>query len=285
MEVKKSNFQRLLEKICEEEDIRLESFSYDWAHRLTKDGRQIFLVGYQFPLNNASAKELCQDKALTYGMLTDAKIPAAVHIFLPTQTSKSVLKRDDEEAIIDGLLKSCGEVVLKDNSGTGGNRVYRVKELPEAMELLDRLCEGSHGAALCPFYEIEEEYRVVMLDHEPQLVIRKERKSEIDENGNKHYLNWKHNLGQGATGFLIDEGDFLPELFDIAKRTTKALNIRFCSVDIVRVSGKYMVLEVNAGVMMEHLSGQSPEYFERAKGVYKKAVLRLFDEASRGEKA
>ena len=75
----KSNFARLIDIICDEEKIERKSFSDDWSHKLTRNGRTAFITGYQFALNPASSKELAQDKALTYSVLDDAGVPAAVH--------------------------------------------------------------------------------------------------------------------------------------------------------------------------------------------------------------
>ena len=47
---------------------------------------------------------------------------------------------------------------------------------------------------------------------------------------------------------------------------------------MIRTDEGFMVLEINAGVMMEHLSGEDPEYYEIAKGIYKDAVLRMLEE-------
>ena len=51
MEQQVSNVTMLFREICEEERIHLTSYSDNWAHRLEKDGKTAFIVGYQFGLS------------------------------------------------------------------------------------------------------------------------------------------------------------------------------------------------------------------------------------------
>jgi len=302
----KSNFARLIDVICKEEDIEVRSYSDDWSHKLSRDGHTAFITGYQFALNPASSKELAQDKALTYSVLTDAGVPAAVHEFLPSFTEESE-KEFPYRALYEACMAERGEAVLKDNYGTGGNKVFRISDEEAYVKTLKKIWEGSYAASISPFYEIEEEIRVVVLDGEGRLFLKKERQTvtgngrdtvealvladpakaeniavvpkkelkRVPEDGETVYLNWKHNLGQGATGVVVTDETLKSELADIARAAQKALGLRFCSVDIVRVNGKRMVLEVNGGVMMEHFAGQSETCFETAKGIYKDAILRM----------
>ncbi|MBR5738755.1 MAG: ATP-grasp domain-containing protein [Lachnospiraceae bacterium] len=271
------NFGRLIRGIAEEEGIRVTGFSGDWAFRLEKDGQVRYTVGYHFPLNLASSKELCQDKCLTYEVLASQGIPAAEHLFFPNPASVAGIDRDAAWNRALEILSEGREVVVKNNYGTGGNQVYRVKTEEELKDTIDLIYQKTYAASISPFYEIREEYRVVMLDGKPRLTIRKERESRINEKGEKEYLNWKHNLVQGATGIVVTDEEILEKLYALAKRVVKALGIRFCSVDIIDTEAGLMVLEVNAGVMLEHFSGQSPECFELAKSVYRAAILAAFE--------
>ncbi len=310
MEVKKTNFVRILEEICREEGIRLDSFSYNWGHRLTKDGKSRFIVGYQFQLNAASVRDICQDKVLTYGVLHDQGVPAAVHLFLPKEGVPTGIAPEDNRAIAEFFLRKDGEFVLKDNYGTGGSKVYRIRDMETFDAVLEELYKSSYAAALCPFYKIADEYRAVVLDGEIRVVIRKDRQKvvgdgqksvraligddpakqrylrslteeqleTVPEEGETYYLTWKHNLGQGAYGVILKPDEVPEEVRRIALSALQAIPARFCSVDVIRTDEGFMVLEINAGVMMEHLSGEDPEYYEIAKGIYKDAVLRMLEE-------
>ena len=273
----RKNFGKLIRLIAEEEGIRVTGFSGDWAFRLEKDGKVRFTVGYHFPLNLSSAKELCQDKCLTYEVLSAAGVPAAEHLFFPNPVSVAGIDRDAALQRALSILAEGREVVVKNNYGTGGNQVFRVKTEEELLSTVETVYQKSYAASFSPFYEIKEEYRVVMLDGAPRLTIRKERESRINEKGEKEYLNWKHNLGQGATGIVVTDPEVLEKLYPIAKAAVKTLGVRFCSADIIETEEGFMILEVNAGVMLEHFSGQSPECFALAKEVYRAAILAAFE--------
>ena len=270
-------FPSILYDIAEEEGLVIDSFSDLWGHRITNGKKTMFIVGYQFPMNPASSKELCQDKALTYDVLKNAGIPAAEHWFYPGFPSKTVPSPFKDRDFAKALIERDGKAVLKDNYGTGGNQVYLVESIGEFDAVLQKIHESSYAASLSPFIRILNEYRFVMLNGEVQLVIRKDRKYSVDENGKRVYETWKHNLGQGATGMEITDPVLTETLGKTAKAAAAALGLRFCSVDLIVTDEGVKVLEVNGGVMMEHFASQSPKTYEKAKQIYKKAILSYLE--------
>lgn len=276
----RSNFGKIIREVAQELNIETEVYSNDWCYRLTKGDKVQYIVGYHFPLNLSASKELCQDKALTYSALKSAGIPAVPHLFLPNFHAGVGESREELTPQMQKWIDETGYTVVKDNYGTGGNQVYRTQSLSELDEILPTIYTKSYAACVCPFMHIIEEYRVTMLDDEPQQVIRKERQSTINENGEKVYLNWKHNLGQGATGILVEDKKELKKLYPIAIQVMKVMNLRFASVDIVKTTEGYFVLEVNAGVMMEHFAGQNEECYQKAKAIYRKAILKAMGESN-----
>ena len=114
-------------------------------------------------------------------------------------------------------------------------------------------------------------------------------------------LHWKHNLGQGASCVLIggnsyrevfatetpeNDRELVDRLVKIAQMTTKALDARFISVDIAQVveplkpHKALRVLEVNSGIMMDHLMEQhGAPGFQLATLVYTKALRASFNES------
>jgi len=274
MSRKDSNFIRILYEICQEEDIEIRSFSDFWGHKLYRKGLSCFIVGYQFPLNLASSKEIAQDKVLTYQMLEASHIPAVPHYFIPSSPYMDPDAIPAPEFPAE-LLKRDGVMVLKDNYGTGGVEVFRVYSLAEYEDTLSRIHVRSRAAALCPYVDIQEEYRVVMLDHEPQLIFRKERQKVLNENGEEVLANWRHNLGQGAVPVVVEEENLRQQLAALAQKVTETLHLRFCSVDLVSSKEGLQVLEVNGGVMMENFAGTNPAYYKMAKEIYRKAILKV----------
>ena len=274
MEERVSSFVGMLREICERQQIGLRSFSGNWCHRLERDGKTALIVGYQFGLNTASAREICRDKALTWILLSDQGVPAAEHRFLTLGQHYSEEMETEYLRECEKLLQRDGVLVLKDNYGTGGNRVYRIESIEEARETLRMIQGFSYAAALSPYYPIDAEYRVVVLDQEPLLTIRKERATHL-ENGVEVLSDWRHNLGQGARGIPETDEKLLQKLHALAVRALRAVPARFESVDIIRVGSDLLVLEINGGVMLEHFSSQDPQCRRLALSVYEQAVLKM----------
>ncbi len=267
-------FLKIIREIADGEKLECGIFSDGWGIRLSNGEKTGFIVGYQFPLNNAAAKELCQDKCLTYEAMLDAGIPAVPHFFL----SWIDYRDRNETAALSALkayLASDHVAVVKNNYGTGGHQVYRVTEEAEADEAFENIFSKVYGASVSPFVDIFEEYRVVMLDGRARLTIRKERESEIVD-GKKVYKTWKHNLGQGATGVPVTDPSLKQRLHRLAKRAAAAANVRFASVDLVDTADGLKVLEINGGVMLEHYASQSSAGYDQVKALYKAAILHYF---------
>lgn len=89
-------------------------------------------------------------------------------------------------------------------------------------------------------------------------------------------MQWKHNLGQGASVDIEIAPEMKDKLSDVAVKATAAIGIRFCSVDVVDVEGEgLLVMEVNGGVMMDSLMGQLGDDGKAlAFRLYETAVLR-----------
>jgi glutathione synthase/RimK-type ligase-like ATP-grasp enzyme len=108
--------------------------------------------------------------------------------------------------------------------------------------------------------------------------MRPEELAVIPKIGEQVPLQWKHNLGQGATVDLNIDPGMKARLHEMAVKAVTALGMRFCSVDIVVVdesgSKSMMVMEVNCGVMMDSfidLLGKDGQQF--AYDIYEQAVL------------
>lgn len=101
--------------------------------------------------------------------------------------------------------------------------------------------------------------------------------------GAQRLLNWRHNLGQGASVRLLDlrEGTGDAETaaaLRVATDAARAINLQFGSVDIVATASDPTprVLEINAGVMMEFLARTLTEGPALARKVYGAALDAMF---------
>ena len=92
--------------------------------------------------------------------------------------------------------------------------------------------------------------------------------------GRRRVVNWRHNLDSGAQPILLGQGDTRDACVQIAVKAAKAIEIRFGSIDVVRVDGSWKILEINSGVMMESLSKSHPDLVYTA---YNLALDKVFD--------
>ncbi|CAJ1426094.1 unnamed protein product [Effrenium voratum] len=87
--------------------------------------------------------------------------------------------------------------------------------------------------------------------------LRPEDLAKVPGKGEASALQWKHNLGQGASVDLKVPKDMAARLAEVASSASRAIGMCFCSVDIIEVEKEgLMVMEVNGGVMMDSLMEQ-----------------------------
>ena len=301
---KKRNFVRIINEICVEENIALDSLSYDWIFRLSKENKANFIMGYQFGLNLAVSNEICCDKSAASEMMELSGIPNIKHeLFMSMKKQKYIGTISIWNDLIDRLNKY-GKLVCKPNNGTGGDEVYLVTNQAELENATNIIFTHSDAMAVSPYVEITDEYRCVVLDGEIELIYKKKRPSIIGDgistvneiilksghtkvtsvsankvlaNGEEYFLSWKHNLGLGASSEIVLVESCNSMIIDLAKQVSLKLNIRFASIDIVLVGNEYKVLEVNSGVMLEFFSRESEENYQIAKCIYRDAIVKMLE--------
>lgn len=302
-------FVKIIKEICSENNIELASFSYDWIFQLSKSEKTAHIFGYQFGNNSATSQLICADKCATSDILLFNGVPAVKHDFFMSPTNINYVGVSGNWERILKLLREHGKVVCKANEGSGGGSVYLASTQFELERAAHKIFSHSRTMAVSPFYEIEKEFRTVVLDGKVMLIYSKnipfvegdgkstlrellisyaqshsdfplkldESENDLDiiEIGKKHYLNWKHNLGQGAHPEIIQDELLISELSNLATRAARVTGIQFASVDIIKVKNNFMVLEVNSGVMMDYFSQVSDTNYQIAKNIYQKAIEKM----------
>ncbi|MCI8277808.1 MAG: hypothetical protein HFJ46_07925 [Clostridia bacterium] len=309
----KKPFYVILDEICKEKNIKQELLSYGWIRKLEKENKIHYLMRYEFDLNSSISHNIAGDKYATYDVLNDKGIPTIPHkiIFNPITRSGYYNKNFFNE--IENILeKYDNKVVVKANDSYKGKDVFYCSTKEEVEEVIEKLFnEKNDTLSICPYLDIDFEYRAIYLCGEiiyiykkkkpyvigdgvktiKQLISeRKEPEVPIDLNRglNLSYIpkkdeevtiSWKHNLSGGAEPILVDETDeFSDRIKDIAKKAGDSINITFASVDVALTNKKeIVVMEINASVCMNKFS----EVFENGKGIakdiYSKAIDKMFD--------
>lgn len=257
---------------CAELGVELTWRANEWLAELSKPGvaTKHFIMGYKFDLNAAAASLLADDKCATFEVLSAAGVPAAEHqIFYAAGNPEAYAAGRNSLTYLEEYFERHQQnVVLKPNCGMQGSNVYHVTERAELAKAAEQVLTQGYAGAIGPFYPLQCEYRVVMLDGVARLIFQKARGAD-----------WRFNLRLGASAHEVTDVELINGLTLLAQQAVRALGLRFCSVDVVETaSGERMVLEVNSGVSINHFLEQQPASRERVRAIYRDAVAKMFTE-------
>jgi glutathione synthase/RimK-type ligase-like ATP-grasp enzyme len=245
---------------CTGHGIALDIRADGWLLVLQHPARRHLIFGYDLGLNNAVAHRLASDKAATAELLALSGVPCVPHVLFMRPPFNRPGAR---EAMLKLLDAHRAGLVVKPNQGTSGRGVTRVAARPALVQATETLFARDADVAISPFLAIDDEVRVVLLDGAPLIVYAKQRR----------LAEWRHNLDAGATPVLLDTGAARENCVALAAQAARAIGIRFAAIDVVYVDGRWQVLEINSGVVMEALSKVHPE---RVHAAYAAALDALF---------
>jgi len=255
MSFPKRNFEKIIEEICKKHKIKLTSLNDGWILKLQKGNNVKILYGYNFPLDNTSISKTCDDKAACSDLLKTYDIQSFKHKYF----MKGFYKPKE---ITECYNRFGSNVVVKPNVGSSGKDVYHCNSIQELKKNINTILKSHIGFSISPFYDYEFEYRAIMLNYQSMVVYKKIRND-----------SWKHNLALGASISEDIEVKKLQYIRKIASNISKKLNINFCSIDLAEIDNKFIVVEVNSGVMMEKFSQYN---YKKAYSIYEKAILNIF---------
>ena len=303
-------FDTIINEICKERGIKVQRISYDWIKILEKEGKTSILVAYNFELNSAVSKVIANDKYATYALLEANDIPIIEHKLIFNPQTRQEYYYDTYIDYIKELLDKDKKIIIKVNDSSQGKEVFCLNSIEDVENKINTLFEYNDNLSICPFVEIDYEYRAIYLDGEIIYIYKKEKpsvigdgksslkdliqaKSETEEididimdsldlnsipqNGEKVTISWKHNLSNSAEPILIDKNEEnYNEIIELAIKTGKTLGITFASIDICLTSKKeILVMEVNSNVCMSKFSKKIPNGYQIVKDVYSKAIDKL----------
>lgn len=306
-----NNFVKIIKEICEENHINYKFISKDFVTILEKDNKIRYLFGYKFDLNNHALGLILDDKYATYDLLKSKNIPAVEHQIVYSKNNHNNYAKNcnSYEYVYNYFKENNNNIVIKPNNGTCGNGVYHIKNETELYEVLDKIFLKHNSISICPFYEIKNEYRFIILNSEVKLdyakynpkVIGNSKKTikdlllEFNYNYFKDRLNgdeykrvlkdkeefvfdWKFNLSCGAICKEIFDKKLEEKLKKLAISIAKEINLKFGSIDIIETTdNKIKVLEINSGVMIENFISINKNGYNIAKNIYKDAIESMFN--------
>jgi len=259
----------LINEICAENNISVEYLSQDYILRLTKEGMHRHIFGPYWEINTATADRLACDKAGCYILLNNCGVPAIEHELMYNSLRRSYLMDSNGTMpkIIEYFEANGRQVVAKPNQGAQGRDVYYCDTLFALEHAIQTIFATEPDVALCPYHEIYTEYRVFYLNGRIYYTYGKTKGDD----------DWRHNLSQGAQAFEVNDINLRAKLAELATRAAKCININFASIDIAALEkGELVVMEINAGVQVQHLLEQLPHRRGTIKTMYADAITAMF---------
>lgn len=304
-----TNYHNIIKEICAELKIKFSLLSNDWIMVLQKENKIRYIVGYKFDLNTQGTSNIVDDKFALYEILKNNDIPIIEHNILYKQTNNNDYAKglNDYNVVTKIFKQNNNHIVIKSNTGTCGNEVHNITKEEEILPTLEKLFQKHHSISICPYYEIENEYRVILLKDEVLLIYKKIKptvkgdgtssikqlllnfnynyfKDKLNEEYYNNILkenelyeyNWQFNLSKGAKIGRVDK-DIEKDIILLATKVAKQINLGFGSIDIIKTTdNKLLVMEANSGVMMKNYIENEKEGYKIAKEIYKKAVEEMF---------
>lgn len=294
-------FHELIKEICKNNNIKYKLISNNWITILKKNNITKVIVGYKFDNNSYALGKIFDDKYATYELLKENNIDVLEHSLVYPLTNKNEYAKgyNNIKYIEEIFNKYNKNIVIKINNGTCGRKVNKFDNIKELKKYYKKI-KGNKSYSITPFCNIENEYRTIILNNEIKLIYKKElpyiygdgktkiedllkkfnyeyfkntKNNKVLKNNEKYLYGWKFNLSNGARPSLdINEKD-KKEILKIINKLIKKFDLGFCSVDIIKTNNKFMVLEINSGVMMINLMKEINK--EIAYKIYEEAILNM----------
>ena len=301
-------FKNLVKEICKELDIKYTFLSKNWITKLEKNNQVRYLSGNKFDLNGHALGNIMDDKYATYEVLNNLNIPVCHHIIFYRENNLNPFAIDchTKEDLLTCFNKYNSNVVIKPNRGSMGLGVYHITNVNDLYEKTNLLFKDNYSISMCPFYNIKNEYRVIILDNEIKLLFKKinpvvigDGKSTLKElliKFNKGYYSnidipnvipkkdevypydFKFNLSRGSIASTDIDNNLKNEISKLALNVSKKVGITFASIDIIETNNhELLVMEINSGVTIDKVTKYIKNGRNIAKEIYKEALIKMFE--------
>lgn len=297
---------KIINEICDEENITIKTISFGYITELQKDNKKRRIVGNSLEMNTANSYKIASDKYATYEMLKLYNIPTIKHYMIFNPETRSDFSNNEIEKANKIFEDNNRNIILKSNDSSEGKFVFKINDKKELQDTIANLFKDKKDTlSICPFYEIDYEYRAIYLDGEILFIYQKEKpfvigngidslenlvsKTDIQDlcvtldlnyvpyKDEKIVVSWKHNLSRGAIPTRITNIELKNKIEKLALDSAKAIGITFATVDIVHTTqNELLVMEINSSVCMDKFSEKYENGYMIAKDVFKKAISKMF---------
>ncbi|MBS0196533.1 MAG: hypothetical protein JSR77_07230 [Planctomycetes bacterium] len=173
---------RIIRSLAEERGICVQSIGEGWILQLTRGETVRHVYGYAFDLNTAATHQIACDKAATAEVLAARGVPHIPHrLFLHPCMARFVPLKGNWPGMLAFCEAAGWDVVAKENAGTGGRGVLRVRNPVQLESAVYSLFARSNSVALSPYREARTECRFILLNNRCELAFSKVRPSVIGD--------------------------------------------------------------------------------------------------------
>ncbi len=237
---------------CDSLGLTSQVFSDDWVMCIRSDAATRYVVGYKFDINQAAASAVAIDKVAAYQVLAANGVAAVEHRLFRSGAMPA--------------LRYAEGIVVKPLAGTSGRGVRFFRTDRDAHEYM--LAERDEAWAVSPYVAIKREVRSIVLDGEILLMYEKIPQSNTDD-----FVLYNLSRGAAPQDISVQASHQLAEL---AVRAQQVLGLRVSAVDCIELAdGRFKILEVNDGIMMEWYARMSDQHHGRAQAVYSRIIAAM----------
>lgn len=122
-----SEFYKLIEEICEEKNIKMESVSFGYITELEKNGIKKHMVGTSLELNSSSSSKIASDKFACFSVLVQNEVPTIKYNMVFNPKTRSQYESKDLLKAFLWFDEYNGKVILKANNSSEGKDVFKIK--------------------------------------------------------------------------------------------------------------------------------------------------------------
>lgn len=252
----------MLRDICARRGITLRSYSDDWVLEITNGTQTHWVFGQNFDLNSQANAAIAADKVACSVLLDEYGVPHVPHYLLDRRSQERADLGQIENALRGGSL------VMKPLRGHSGEHVSKVDTVQQARDVLTQ--NPGVTWAYSPHRNIESETRIVVVDEQVELTLRKTKPADRD--GLKLF-----NLSKGATAVRVGVDEISNEVSKMAMYAVRALGLRMAAVDIVTLQdGSNEVLEANAIFSLMRYAKMNDATYSEVASFYDRLLVKLF---------
>lgn len=211
------------------------------------NNRWQYFIGTRTPFNNETLASICLNKFYTYLLLKDElPMPKTIGYLDPDTILdlKKYLKFKSKKEIVKDIQNEFEfPMIVKMNSGAQGKHVYKCDSPRKIMKSLKAIFNKKHknydfSLLAQQFLNIENEYRVILLDGEIILLYEKVSK---EKNRN---LSPLHN--EDGKAVLINDDSIYKKISEIVNNSPRLQQMPYIGLDIAKdFDNNWWVLELN----------------------------------------